>query len=266
MKSSKQFIEIQNGILEHHYDEMLEDLIDDLDYFPGPPNHFHPEPTEKEIKEELHEELKAMIVMEKKRERCLDGVQTIFELIGTLPRGQLCLQELLAGGELLFNKITSDEEKDANDPFSDETMLGLVPDETNLYEKLGISFETLATVYQLGNQLFAEEKFEEAAGVYEVLGLLNQTSPTIWTAAGLCHYRLKNWGAAVESFLAASDANAEDPVPLMHCAFCYLAMNDHEKAKEMIEAAQQLIDEGKGDSSSRPSYLATLDELVQRAA
>lgn len=107
-----------------------------------------------------------------------------------------------------------------------------------LQEILGVSDETLRSMYTLSRYLYEHQHYEEACGAFYLLSLLNPSYPTFWMGLGNCEYLLQKYQEALSAYAFASQVDPSDPTPHILSARCHLALGNLAAATASISVAE----------------------------
>lgn len=124
--------------------------------------------------------------------------------------------------------------------------------------------ETFKAMYGIGEEIFKEGAYLDAASVFEVLTQFDESSYSCWFSAGLCHYKLGNWAEAVANFTVAVLVNPAGLVAILNMGFCYLELHQIEKAKEMLSLAERLFASRDVEEEVKRRYRPKYQELKKK--
>ena len=103
---------------------------------------------------------------------------------------------------------------------------------------LGVSDETLRSMYALSRYLYEHQHYEEACGAFYLLSLLNPSYATFWMGLGNCEYLLQRYQEALSAYAFASQVDPSDPTPHILSARCHLALGNLAAATASISVAE----------------------------
>lgn len=114
-----------------------------------------------------------------------------------------------------------------------------------LSERRNIDGDQLQSWYEVGLDLFAAKKYEEAADSFFFLAMLNPYVSTFWVALGMVEQSRKRFDEAIEAYMMAGVTNPGDPLPFYYLAKCYASKGELEEADQFLELAKQAQMKGK---------------------
>lgn len=110
-----------------------------------------------------------------------------------------------------------------------------------LQQAINLSLDEMLLLYELSRKFYDKSQFEEAAGIANLLCLLNRRISSFWRMVGCCQLGLNNKGAALAPFLQASMTNSlaiENHISALNClielGFTQEALNYYNTAKEVL--------------------------------
>ncbi|AZZ91049.1 SycD/LcrH family type III secretion system chaperone [Hahella sp. KA22] len=106
-----------------------------------------------------------------------------------------------------------------------------------LGEIKGITDNELEAVYTVAYNLYRQNRNGESEKLFRFLCLYGHLDKRFWMGLGACLQQQQKYEEAVQAYSYMAILDVENPHPPMHAAFCYLALNDLEKAESGIEAA-----------------------------
>lgn len=124
-------------------------------------------------------------------------------------------------------------------------------------EILGLSDETLLCCYRLGLKLFDEQHYQDAYNVFTLLCLLCPRVPSYFIAAAICEKGLNDYNAALKTLTRAKKVHPSVPSLYIHCAHCYIKLDEPLRAKTELEQAEKLLSE----DADILMWNSTLEEL-----
>jgi type III secretion system low calcium response chaperone LcrH/SycD len=116
-------------------------------------------------------------------------------------------------------------------------------EEKSLGETLGISQDSLDTIYAIAYHLYQDKEFEKASDVFRILCIFEPLMHIGWFGLALSEHEQERWQAALEAYTMASITDSETPLPHFHSAECYEAMNDIPKTLEALDLAIEIVDQ-----------------------
>lgn len=274
----------ENKILAPVYEFLLDKVVAEADLQLPPPNPFKKNPSLDEIKVAYRSFLSEYLYNTKERIRSLNGFELILLNLKRVPNATLCEKELRNAGNNLtiagaawlaehedeiLNGINQAVEKDEweflrpasdNPKISNEEMANVLSHIPPMMELLGISESTFTAIYQIGCQLFAEQKIEEAASVFETLSLLNVTCHEVWFSLGLCYQRLDDLPQSIANYQMAILTNDLNMQTYINLAFCYVAGNLPEEAQHILLVAEKVLGIAQQAESEKAAKLVQIAE------
>ena len=126
-------------------------------------------------------------------------------------------------------------------PYEGRGSVSVHPEDT--FQKiLGFSNQTLFWVYSIAQQLFVQEKKEEAFVLFELLTALNPVVCDYWIAQGLSLRGIGKADEALYAFTMASLMEPEHPVPRYNAAELYLEKNQVADARIELDMLEDIIE------------------------
>lgn len=195
-------------------------------------------------KEKFKQELIALLDEEEESKRIEEGMLIIFTQLKINPLGKVCLDELAKSANQLL-----DDSFDLLDKlpafiknFKSQRTLNQAQDEPSsplsLAQQLGISHNTLKTIYEIGNQLFIHKQYDEALNLFQAFVHLNNASYEAWVALGICFQQKEKWYHAINAYTMASLLSPAEILPYLYSCECFIALNNYEQAKGCLELAE----------------------------
>jgi type III secretion system low calcium response chaperone LcrH/SycD len=103
---------------------------------------------------------------------------------------------------------------------------------------LGISEATLQSLYGLAHYLYTQQHYEEAAGAFYLLSMLNPSYHTFWVGMGHCEYILRRYQEALLAYTFAAQVMPSDPTNHVLIARCHMAMGNFSAAAASMSIAE----------------------------
>ncbi|MEJ2044097.1 MAG: SycD/LcrH family type III secretion system chaperone [Reinekea sp.] len=101
----------------------------------------------------------------------------------------------------------------------------------------GMSKEEMEAVYTIAYNLYSQNHLEESEKMFRFLCLYGHLDKRNWMGLGACLQQQKKYEGAVQAYSYLAVLDVENPEPPLHAAYCYLAMNELDRAESGIEAA-----------------------------
>ncbi len=98
----------------------------------------------------------------------------------------------------------------------------------------GISDADLTAMFAAAGRYLTQKRYKEAADCFVFLTFLNPYHADFWMGLGQCYRLSKDYEKAIETYTMASVYDYDDPRPHFHCADCYLALEEGQKALDRI--------------------------------
>ena len=150
--------------------------------------------------------------------------QSILQTIGSQPHIIQALGEMVTIATVITKQM--------------QPSLQLMAKGETLQEILGISDETLRSLYTLSRYLYEHQHYEEASGAFYLLSLLNPSYPTFWMGLGNCEYLLQKYQEALSAYAFASQVDPSDATPHILAARCHLELGNLAAATASISVAE----------------------------
>jgi tetratricopeptide (TPR) repeat protein len=141
------------------------------------------------------------------------------------------------------------------------TMLG---NGASLQETLGITDESLNSIYQLSKFLYEHQHYEEASGAFYLLSLLCPSCPTYWLGLGQTEYFLANYQEALLCFSFATHVHPEDPLYHILSARCHKALRNDAAALASLGIAELNTKKTPEHAGIRKQIESLRNELQRR--
>jgi tetratricopeptide (TPR) repeat protein len=126
----------------------------------------------------------------------------------------------------------------------------------SLSNVLSLSDSDVDQIAAFGAALYAENKLESAARIFEGLTTLFPARAEYWTAFGAVLTRLQRYEQGVAILTTALRMNPKDTAAMVNRAECYIALADNEKAAGDLEKAMKLDPKMQDPASNRARQLA----------
>lgn len=120
-----------------------------------------------------------------------------------------------------------------NDPFKEPMSPYDAPATRNLLQKPEL-MRGLADLY------FSQEKWSQAAEIYQILSYFEDPDAELFQRLGLCYQKQKEYGQAIEAYHRADVLKPDSLWTLRHAATCQRLSGDYEKAIELYQRAQEV--------------------------
>jgi tetratricopeptide (TPR) repeat protein len=136
--------------------------------------------------------------------------------------------------------------------------------EKAVYQKLGISEETIGQIYEAGARLYKEHDFESAANVFFLLTVLDPHRYNVWLSLGLSEFQSGNCEVSLNVFSVASAIAVNSPFPYIYSAECCLKNGNMKEAAKFLTLAEEALTRGHHDVRGHlTDYIAKLRKQSQ---
>lgn len=286
----------ENKKLAVIYEPFLDEFVKDIDIQPINPNSLKKNPTVEEMKAACRSLLSEQLYNDKERLKSLDGFDLILKNLYRVPHAQLDENEFAsavpkmmeailawlseneetlitsikqASENLSKGKIQTETDIEPEAPISEMEIHELFSQSPPFMEIMGISPSTFAAMYEIGCQLFDENKIDEAASVFETLSLLNLPCHEVWFSLGLCYQRLNDISKAVANYHLAILTNAWNVQTYINLAFCHASYHNDEEARSLLDLGESVVKGMEGDENEINIKLAALQgarEMLEKGS
>lgn len=103
---------------------------------------------------------------------------------------------------------------------------------------LGLTDETIQSLYKLTCYLYEQQHYEEASGCFFLLTLLNPSCYEFWLGLGNCEYLLGKYVEALLPYSMALEARQDDPLCHILNAKCHMALGNYPLARACLMMAE----------------------------
>lgn len=114
-------------------------------------------------------------------------------------------------------------------------------------ELLGYEQNLMQSHYKKAYDLFNQADYKNAAAAFSYLTMLNPYEYHYWMGLGISKQSDRLYEEAIVSYTAAEAMDPENPLPHLHLAQCFYALNVRELAVKHLESAINI-------SANRPEY------------
>ncbi|WP_066014187.1 SycD/LcrH family type III secretion system chaperone [Endozoicomonas atrinae] len=119
----------------------------------------------------------------------------------------------------------------------------------SLAEASDISEEAQEALYELAYLKYNNGLYEKSAHLFQFLCLYDQWNPRFFTGLGACQQMLSLYGEAIDTYLYAISLDGDDPHPMIYIGDCYVALEEHQKARLAYQASVLMANESGITSS-----------------
>ena len=125
----------------------------------------------------------------------------------------------------------------------------------------GLDETQLEAIYGLGSLLYEQGKFEQAEQVFAWLCREKPVSARFLKALGAARQMMGRYQSAIDAYGLAAVLNLEDPAPSLHAAECLIHIDEFERARNALDAAEEQA-QGKAQHAETTEKIATLREAI----
>ncbi len=120
---------------------------------------------------------------------------------------------------------------------NNQELFQLIKEGRTFQEIFGYSDQELEGMFHKANDLFQQQKYEEAMSAFLYLTTLNPNISTYWLGLGMSEQLLEEYSSALIAYQLAAIIDEKNPIPLYHSAHCHRQLWDFERAIEALEGA-----------------------------
>jgi len=102
---------------------------------------------------------------------------------------------------------------------------------------LGYDQNLMQSQYKLAYDFYQKADYKSAAAAFSYLTMLNPYESTYWMGLGISKQSDRLYEEAIVSYVAVEAIEPENPVPHLHLAQCFYALNLREEAIKHLEQA-----------------------------
>lgn len=242
------FNDLLHQQLESKRDRLVEETLNQFEL--QEPASFLRKHDPKETEKLAKEKLKHLLDYENQQILIENGFKLILSHINDLEDHKHCVKELTLASikiqkefKVLLEHLNEIYEYLLNYQETPESHNDELGEQETLAETLGISQNTLSSIYNLASHLFTDRKIEDALAIFEVLIFLNPYCYEIWYSKGLCEKNLHHFERAITSFSFASFYNSEAYQPYLQITECLIQVHNFEEAKKYFHHAEEHMSE-----------------------
>ena len=129
-------------------------------------------------------------------------------------------------------------------------------------EELGISQETLDTLFTFAENKLKEQAFDDAAAILTLLTVLDRSWFRHWFFLGVSLQELNVLDEAIKAYEQANEITDLDPLVHIFSAECYADLSDMQKAKLHLDKAKTIM-QGLEPNPVWQERVATLETRVK---
>lgn len=135
-----------------------------------------------------------------------------------------------------FNEIRNPSSVSAEDFWKEHIKCNTKP-----WTLLGISKETLLTIYEIALVCFDRNEMTQAKSLLKLLLVFAPTIPSYWNALGFFYQKEKDLEAALQHYLFSEQVDPDHLETYFYISRCYLAMNQYLLAYEQVDKLIKLM-------------------------
>lgn len=106
---------------------------------------------------------------------------------------------------------------------------------------MGISDETLNSIYTVGSALVDEKAFNDASPIFQALCFFDPWVGEYWLGLGICLFNLNEYYQALEILSMAQILQPDKAAAFVYSAFCNFKMNQFEQLSEDIKKIEEIF-------------------------
>lgn len=110
---------------------------------------------------------------------------------------------------------------------------------------MGLSFETLETLYSAGYKDFQNKSYQQAKKVFALLTFLAPQIKKYWSALGATVVALKDYNEGVKIYELLTQLDKKDPEAHYFMAFCLFKLGRTQEGQQALQRADILKVEAK---------------------
>lgn len=137
---------------------------------------------------------------------------------------------------------------------------GVMP--PTLQSLMGITEETLSSIYDVGIRWYKAKDFIKAADVFFFMTLIDYLRHNVWISLGITEQQNRHFDLALAAFSMGVMTNADNPVSYLQSAECSLNLQNVQEAKQYLDLARESIE--KAPEKARQGFLAQMHLLQQQ--
>lgn len=111
----------------------------------------------------------------------------------------------------------------------------------SMADSLHIDSTSMSQFYEYAQELFNEQKYQDAVDVLFLLTVLKPFEPTYWLALGTAEKGQKNYDASLDALNMCLSLNPEEPAGYIEAISTCLEMEEKEAALDYIEFMLALV-------------------------
>ena len=118
-----------------------------------------------------------------------------------------------------------------------QKLVGCIMKGATVGQAVGISRETLESLYALGHGLYTSGNYHDAQVVFQALSIYDPNDYRFWMGLAGCRQALEQYQAAIDAYqMAAVATTLHNPEPFLFAARCLLKLGRKDDAVVAIQA------------------------------
>ncbi|MGA8163517.1 MAG: hypothetical protein WB791_00640 [Waddliaceae bacterium] len=134
---------------------------------------------------------------------------------------------------------------------NEEVLMQYLEEGKPLQELFGFSNEATAEFYGAAKRILEQKRFEDAMSAFVFLTTINPYISDFWLGLGMAQQKNQEHEAALSSYRTAFTLEGRSILPYMLAAHCCLEIKDFDRAKEVLECAEDYADEHAEEKECR---------------
>lgn len=118
-------------------------------------------------------------------------------------------------------------------------------------EMMNITDPIINVFYESGRRYYLAQEFDKASDVFLLVVILDFLRPHSWLALGLCEEHMCRWNEALYSFAIAALLEENAPMPHIHSAECYIAMNKFSDAQASLSLVTEILQNNQSEANGK---------------
>ena len=223
-------------LAEPALDAMMAEISDYLDMLNQKENAI--KQNKEAVLKESREFLAKWITGEDERHLIEEGFNIIREEAEHSLEGRALLEDFRNVGERTKERISQTDVSEG---------VGGTEEEIKIFDtlqvSLGVSSQSVDTIYKMGYDFFHNREIEKALAVFSLLTVLNNFIFEPWLMLGVTYKEVDNLFQAMYAFSMASLVNLHHPLPHLYSAEIYYLNGNKDLAQQTLDYGLSLISE-----------------------
>lgn len=118
---------------------------------------------------------------------------------------------------------------------------------STIREQLPISEEDITGIYEIANQFYSTQKYDEARDLFLFLTTVDPFDAVFWTGFAMTEQMAGHFEIATQLYAIALEVNPMDGTPALRIAYCLFQMNRVEDALKVLDSIIASADIAGGD-------------------